>query len=227
MSGSTNLLSEMYNDSVGMLVERKGEDYLEAEDRTWIFTYNTISMTLEDYYIYYDASNIGKRGKTVTEYRYQLLFPKNARTAWGYTTFRKLDPKMSYKKMMDTFLGVMEEASKAEQAELKGPYEWKEKGISKRLPDPSWSEKFTDRSEGNISIFFKKPNVTITGKKEADAADVGHMIDYIDIKWTYAKKVNMVADEILRAQTLNNVQKVLDDNKVKYNRRMWMQAGWD
>lgn len=224
---STNLLSEMYNDSVGMLNERRGEEYLEAADRTWIFTYNTVSMTLEDFYIYYDASNIGKRGKTVTQYRYQLLFPKYQKTAWGYTAYRKLDPKMSYKKMMDTFLGVMEEAAKEEQAELKGPYEWKEKGISKRLPDPSWSEKYEDKSEGNISIRFKKPDVSIYGKKEAEVANTGHMNDYIVIKWTYAKKVNLIANEILKAQTLNNVQKVLDENKVKYDRRMWMQAGWD
>ena len=216
----------MYNDSAGMLNERRG-DSLEAEDRTWIFTYNTISQFLEDYFIYYDASNIGKRGKTVTEYRYQLVLPKSARIAWGRTAYSKIDPKMSYKKMLNTFLGVMEEAVKKEQAELKGPYEWEEKGISKRLPDPSWSEKFINRSEGNISILFKKPDISITGKKEADAADVGHMEDYIEVKWTYAKKVNMIADEILRAQTLDNVQKVLDANKVKYNRRMWMQAGWD
>jgi hypothetical protein len=198
---------------------------MEAKDGSW-------GLRIGNYHprtqisLYTDIINIGKKGKEVKEYEYVLWQTHEDNTSWGSTFIsHRVNPNMSLsqiKQEIEKLTKEFTEKNSKNQIHNDGTRSMTYKGVDKRLPEPSFADKFENKKQGNLSIFFKKPNITIVGEKESNEADKGHMYHHIEIDWNYAKKVNLIIDELLKSQSLNGVGKILNENGIKYKEPFYM-----
>lgn len=186
------------------------------------------AMPNNQFTFYTDIKDIGRKGKRVEEWEYSIWSP-NSSVAWGATGESKLRNVKSFKKAIAIIKALVKEAEQ-EDSITKGNIPNKPfilKGVDKRLPEPSFATKFTDKQGRNNSIFFEKPVITINGKDETESANKGYQVHYIEIPWSSVKKVNLIADELVKASSLNGAEKILKANKIKFNTVIRMQFGMD
>ena len=59
---------------------------------------------------------------------------------------------------------------------------------------------------------------------DSKEADKSHMRRFIEIKWNQAKKVNAIKDQLKSVVGLNNVARVLTNNKIKFKTHSHMDG---
>jgi len=178
--------------------------------------------------VYHPLANIGKRGATVEVIHYSLWAP-DSRTAWGATLKHRLKAKKgaSIDEVMRIIRSTFQEAERESiQSGAKYPTKMSEpskrqvKGIDKSLPDPSTVEKPQDKSGHDVSVRFKKPNIWVHSKQDSASVEGSREEVYLTVNWAFAKKVNRLADDLIKLTGLKAAQSFLESNsvKVKYNR---------
>jgi len=206
-----------------ILINSATDDFeLEGKDFGMAY-WDTPPNTYFTFYV--DIKDIGKRGKRIKKHQYSMwIHPQNqkSRTAWGATIKSKLKPNMTYKQALNVIQGFEKEIKEDDPKAQLNLYTDTLKAVDKSIPDPSWATKFKDQKKGNLTIRFKKPKIHFYGDKEQEQADKGRMIHNMEVPWQYAKKVNILMSELLKAQSLAGVKKILEDNKVKVKTNMYM-----
>lgn len=180
-----------------------------------------------DVYLYTPIENIGKRGKTVTQYHLSLWVPREGsnRTAWAATAEDKLK---SIKKFDDAIKYVRElfEKGKSEMsdAQFNENKPWVLKGVDHKLPLPARLNIFKDKKGDDVNVYFKKPTITIGSKSEQEKFYSSHQNTWIEIPWKFAIKVNTISDELIKLKGFDQVGKMLRDNGIEFRERIEMDA---
>ena len=173
-----------------------------------------------DVYVYYPLANIGKRGTDVDVVRYAFWNP-NRGTDCNVMLRRALrsKPEASADEILriirSTLLsGEKESIERGDRypAKMYEAVRYQEKGSSTKLPDPSGANHPQDRAGPDITVKFKKPNIWIYSKVDNGG---GRVETYLTVSWSYVKKMNRLADELVKLQGILAVKKFLEDQGVR------------
>jgi len=187
----------------------------------------SVTPTFWELDLYDNLKQIGKRGKRI-KHLYKRVIHKEGRTAWPETLIARLKPNMGKAEVMKEFDKIIKEMERDTEAEVQvSGGESELKAVDRSIIEPSWANKFIDKAGKDISVHFKKPHVTISSKKDSKAADEQRMYHYIDVDWHYAKKVNMLVDELIKGVGLSSAGKILKREKIKYKEPFRMDPMWE
>jgi hypothetical protein len=182
--------------------------------------------------VYSPIQNIGKRGKRVKVWSARIQIASEDRVWWPAEVKDKLKKTMSRDQLIQAITSVMNQAVMA--SKQRGdkyptsfwPNEEERKGIDPSIPDPSTVPKFEDQQGRDITVKFKKPMIKILSKGDQKVADQGRMFTGIDIKWHYARKVALIAEDLAKLNGLQEVIKLLRQNNIKYDHYSYMDPMW-
>ncbi len=182
---------------------------------------------------YHPLENIGKRGAKVDVLEYRLYAPKGAKKCASELR-KRLKPDMPYARVSNTIRTVMQEAEKRSIMDGKGypsrfyePSQRSLKGIDPLIPDPSGVDGFQDCTGKDVCIKFRKPEVILFSIKTSREAAKGLGHHFITVKWNNAGKIDGLSAELVKLKGLDEVARVLDENRVKYATHQYKDERYD
>ena len=181
-----------------------------------------------DVTIYTDIKDVGKRGKIVSKYEWQIWWGKTEnRTAWDYTLIDKLKNVKDFndvKKEVDNIIEQMK-SELGEVVQARNSVN-QLKGVSKEIPEPSWLNVVENKKGREVGINYKKPYISIWGEKEIKKWDESRQIRSIRIPWVHVKKVNVLSEDLINSTTVDDALKILSDNGIRYEDNIRIDPMW-
>lgn len=202
-------------------IKVSGDDYRNNKmiSKNWALTYSDYGNR-QDFEVYGDLENIGKRGKKVNSISLSLYQrDPQQRTAWGRTIQSKIEqlkPK-SVEEVTKIIEDIYQKMKEQDNGSTLNKYPHEHKGVDDRIPDFGLEGDYEDAQGEIVGVHFKKPDIRFSSKVEKSGSENGHMISDLSVKWAHVKKVDKIKDQLKAATGFDSVMKILRDNGIKYD----------